>query len=312
MSAITSRFRSSCVAALALLVAPAIIAGAPQGSNERSVYVMVTDAQNKPIKGLPAEAFAIREDNIDREVTKAVPATDPMAVIVLADTTSAFVPYPRDLRVATAAFMKRLLSASPQSAVALWEFGGADIPVENFTSDSSKLEEATNKLFPKGSLSDVDLSGSAVKRGQNIVGSNLLEGVNDAAKQLAKRPEARRIIFSFNHDLSVENSNLPGEQVQSSVQKANATLFAVSIQNNPSNGPLRDNVLDGLAPYSGGRRITILAIQALAATLENAADILSSEYLVSYARPKSDSPKQVLVGIKVQGAKASTARWAPK
>jgi hypothetical protein len=296
-----------------LLLAAGIVGNAfeLQGS-EKSVYVILTDAQNKPAPpGAPANAFKIREDNIDRDVVRAQQIKEPMAIVLLTDTTSAFMGHERDLRNSSAAFMNRMLKDSPQSSVALWEFGGADIPVENFTSDAPKLEEATKKLFPKGSVSDVDLSGSAVIRGNNIVGSNLLEAIAGASKALAKRPEARRMIVAFHSDLSTEMSSLTGEQIQNEVTKANASLIVVSLQAIRSNAMKRDNVLDNLCPISGGSRITISTVQALASTLENVADVIASQYVVTYSRP-SGSAKLVQVGIAANGIKASTAHWAPK
>jgi hypothetical protein len=312
MIAIVSDLRRLLVIPV-MLVAAGIAASAfeLQGS-EKSIYVILTDAQNKPAPpGAPAQAFKIREDNIDRDVVRAEQIKEPMAVVLLTDTTSAFVGHERDLRTSSAAFTNRMLKDSPQSSVALWEFGGADIPVENFTSDASKLEEATKKLFPKGTVSDVDLSGSAVIRGQNIVGSNLLEAVAGASKALAKRPEARRMIVAFHSDLSVEMTSLTGEQIQNEVTKANASLVVVSLQAIRSNAMKRDNVLDNLCPISGGLRITISTVQALTATLENVADIIASQYVVTYSRP-SGSAKLVQVGIQANGIKASTAHWAPK
>jgi len=312
MIAILSRLRRPVVIG-AMFVAAGIVGSAYElQGNEKSVYVILTDAQNKPAPpGAPAQAFKIREDNIDRDVVRAEQIKEAMAIVLLTDTTSAFVGHERDLRTSSAAFTKRMLADSPQSSVALWEFGGADIPVENFTSDASKLEEATKKLFPKGTVSDVDLSGSAVIRGQNIVGSNLLEAVAGASKALAKRPEARRMIVAFHSDLSVEMTSLTGEQIQNEVNKANATLIVISLQAMTSNAKQRDNALDNLCPVSGGRRITITTVQALAATLENVADVIASQYVVTYSRP-SGSAKVVQVGIQANGIKASTARWAPK
>jgi hypothetical protein len=104
---------------------------------------------------------------------------------------------------------------------------------------------------------------------------------------------------------------MPGQQVQDEVQKADATLFAVSMAENVSNGPLRDNVLNNLCPYSGGKRFTIMDIASLEAALKNVADVLGSQYVVTYKRP-SGSAKQILVGVKRDGLRASTPRWAPK
>jgi hypothetical protein len=301
-------------------------AGAPQAGNEKSVYALVMDAQSKkPVPNLPQTAFLIREDNQDRQVVRVAPLTEPMAIVLLADTTSAFSQTnasslsPRDLRDGSAAFMKKMLTDSPTSSIALWEFGGADIPVENFTSDEAKLAQAATKLFPKGSMTDE----------KSYVGSNLLEAIVGASKALAKRPEARRMIVAFNSDLSAEMSTMAGEQVQAEVQKANATLVVVSIVIDSNSaatatvtgnrtsggvgvspGAKRDNVLDNVCPLSGGTRITIATAQALVPTLENVADLLAGQYVVTYTRP-GGSAKQVLIGTP-QGLKASVARWAPK
>lgn len=323
MSAMLFRLRRPAVVGLMLAAATAVgTAGAPQSGNEKSVYALVMDAQSKkPVPNLPQTAFLIREDNQDRQVVRVAPLTEPMAIVLLADTTSAFAQSPRDLRDSAAAFIKKMLADSPKSSVALWEFGGADIPVQDFTSDEAKLEQATTKLFPKGSMNMTDV--------QNYVGSNLLEAIAGASKALAKRPEARRMIVAFNSDVSAEMSTMPGQQVQGEVQKANAALVVVSIQidtttastitstgNQPgggvgmSPGAKRDNVLDQLCPFSGGTRITIATVQALAPTLENVADLLAGQYVVTYTRP-GGSAKQVLIGTP-QGLKASVARWAPK
>ena len=308
------RFRVPAIVGVAVLgCGMAVAARAPQGGTEKHVIVTVLDAQtNKPVPGLPADAFAIREDNIDREIVKVEHATEPISLILLADTTSSFSKYLRDLRVGTQGFVKEFFDKNPGSSMALWEFGGADIPLVDFTTDAAKLDQAATKLFPKGSMSEVDrtAAGSSLS-GQNIVGSALLEGIISASKKLAKRPETRRVIFSFNSDVSVEVSKMPGQQVQDEVQKADATLFAVSMAENASNGPLRDNVLNVLCPYSGGKRFTIGDITALESALKNVADVLASQYVVTYKRP-GGSAKQVLVGVKRDGLKASTARWAPK
>src|SRR5215469_3991253 len=105
-----SRISVVILAGLSLVAfGTSVAARAPQGGNEKSVYALVMDAQGKPVKGFPAEGFAIREDNQDRQVVGAKVISEPMAVILLVDTTSAFVPYPRDLRDSTSAFIKKVL-----------------------------------------------------------------------------------------------------------------------------------------------------------------------------------------------------------
>ena len=65
------------------------------------------------------------------------------------------------------------------------------------------------------------------------------------------------------------------------------------------------------ALYSGGKRFTIVDIASLQSALKNIADVIGSQYVVTYARP-SGSANQVQVGIRREGLKPSTARWAPK
>jgi hypothetical protein len=316
---LSSKISVLVLAGLSLIALAAPVTTRAQG-NEKSVYALVMDAQSKkPVPNLPQTVFLIREDNQDRQVVRAAPLDEPMAIVLLADTTTAFSQAPRDLRDSSAAFIKKVLADSPKSSVALWEFGGAGIQIQDFTSDEPKLQQATTKLFPKGSMTDL----------KTYIGSNLLEAIADASKALAKRPEARRMIVAFNSDLSAEQSTMPGQQIQNEVQKANATLVVVSIlvDNttastvtptgnrlsggiNTAPGATRDNVLDQLCPFSGGARITVATVQALAPMLENVADLVAGQYVVTYTRP-SGSAKQVLIGTP-QGLKASIARWAPK
>jgi hypothetical protein len=311
-----TRLTLPALAGVAVLGLGAGVTARAQNPGEKQVIVTVIDTKtNKPVPGLPASAFAIREDNLDREIVRVEHATAPVAVVLLADTTTAFTPYVRDMRVSSQAFFKAFFASNPGSAAALWEFGGAGMPIVGFTSEPMTLDEGAGRLFPKGTLSDMtaDLAsaGAATVRGQNITASNLLEAIADAGKALQNRKEPRRVLVSFNDDLSVEASRLPGKKVQDEVQRADATWFAVSLQEHVANGPLRDNVINVLCPYSGGARFTIVNIAALESALTNVADIIANQYVVTYRRP-SGSASQVIVGIRQEGLKASTPRWAPK
>jgi hypothetical protein len=308
------------IGALLVVLGVGVAARSPQqresaNPRERQVIATVVDARtNKPVTGLPAAAFAIREDNQDREILRVEPATDPMSVILLADTTTAFRRFERDLRTAPLAFFRTFMAAHPGSFAALWEFGGAGTPVQGLTSNGALLEQATTRLVPKGTISDLsdqDLERGSV-RGQNVVASNLLEGVRDAARELGKEQHTRRVIVSFNSDLSVEATTLPGQKIQDDVQKANVTWFAVSIHTGITNGPLRDNVMEGLIPYSGGMRVTIGDVAALEPSMKNLADVLASQYVVTYVRPSGSSPKILAIGIRAQGLKVMAPHWAPK
>ncbi|MEZ5319152.1 MAG: hypothetical protein R2752_17260 [Vicinamibacterales bacterium] len=291
---------------------------ASQATEEKQVVVTVVAADSHaPVIGLPATAFALREDNLDREVVSAERATDPMAVVLLADTTTAFLQYAHELREAAQSFAATLHELSPETELAIWEFGGADIPVTDFTTDPNALREASLKLFPKGSfsnMSDADLGSLAPtgSRGQNVVASNLLEAVVGASRVLAKRPEHRRVIVSFNSDVSVEASALTGQRIQDEVQAARVTWFATSLSEKVANGPLRDNVMNVLCPVSGGLRTTIVDVAALGNAMAMAARTLASQYVLTYRRPVGTSPRNLLVGVRVEGLRVFAPRWPPQ
>src|SRR5829696_4949200 len=91
------------VGAAALLLSIAVLA---QGT-ERVAYVSAWDAKTRaPITGLGADAFAVREDGVRREVVRVTPATTPMAVAILVDNSQAARDNITDIRRALTTFVK--------------------------------------------------------------------------------------------------------------------------------------------------------------------------------------------------------------
>ena len=118
--ALRFRFRGLIlpVAVSAVVLARPIAAPEVQGA-DKSIYVTVVDDAGKPVTGLAATDFGIREDNVIREVTGAKAATEPMSVVLLADTTSSVGENVRDIRTGATTFVRDLLGASPESAASI-------------------------------------------------------------------------------------------------------------------------------------------------------------------------------------------------
>jgi hypothetical protein len=282
------------VALSAILLARPLAAPEAQAPGEKSIYVTVVDDANKAVTGLTAADVAVREDNVIREVTSLKPATDPISIVLLADTTEALKDSVRDLRAGLTTFVKDVLAASPESQIQLSEFQGASTVRVKFTPKQPDLEKAISRLFPQPETAPV-----------------LLEALVDASKDLAKRPTPRKAIVTINMEPSGEQSTIQPRDVANEIMKSGAALWSISIQAGTNRNPTRDQLLGGLATNTGAMRQTIITSSALESWLKTYASCLTSQYVVSYKRPDATPAKVVQVAAR-PGLKALASFTAPK
>ena len=277
------------MALAAILSVPASRPLAGQSIN-KSLFLTVLDASGRPLTDLALGDILIREDNTDREVVEVKPASQPLAVVVLVDTTQGkrvtdaygmAETYVRDIRVSVGGFGKQLLQRSPDAAVSLMEFGQAAIPVVSFTQNPLDFEKGVNKLIPKAD-----------------VGSVLMEAITQANKDLAERPSTRRAIVTLNLEPSDEQSKEDPKTIIQSFKESAAQLWSVSVQRGGLKNSKRDMVINDFAKASGGRRDFIVGISAAEPILKNYAEALAAQYEVVYTRPESKKPPAVVqVGL---------------
>ena len=288
---------------LVTLIAPSL-AARPQGGVDKSLFLSALDESGKPVKGLTADDILIREDNTDRTIVAVKPASQPISVSVLVDTaqgtrvTDAYgtpEEYVRDLRVAIGAFAKRLLGQSADASVSLMEFGQAAITMVPFTRDLVVFSNGVNKIVSRPG-----------------VGSVLLEALAQANNDLAGRPSARRAIVSLNLEPSDEQSRQEPKKIVESFRKSGAQLWAVSVQRGNLKTAKHDVVLNDFAKATGGRRDFIVGISAVAGILENYADALAGQYEVTYKRPESKTPAQIVMVGNTRGLKIHASGFAPQ
>jgi hypothetical protein len=282
------------VALSAVLLARPLAAPEAQAPGEKSIYVTVVDDANKVVTGLTAADVGVREDNVIREVTSIKPATDPISIVLLADTTEALKDSVRDLRSGLTTFVKDVLTASPESQIQLSEFQGASTVRVKFTPKQPDLEKAISRLFPQPETAPV-----------------LLEALVDASKDLAKRPTPRKAIVTINMEPSGDQSTIQPRDVANEVMKSGAGLWSISIQAGTNRNPTRDQLLGGLATNTGAMRQTIITSSALESWLKTYASCLTSQYVVSYKRPDATPAKVVQVAAR-PGLKALASFAAPK
>ena len=294
MNARVCRTSLVTVTCLILLLTSGVGQVSTQGNN-KSIFVSVLDAQGNPVTGMTAADFAIREDNADRKIVDVKPASQPIYIAMLVDTSTASTGFIQDIREGFSAFAKGVLGKSAESQLSLWEFGQAAVRVENFTNDLTKLTDKINRLFPR-------LNASSV----------LSEALNDASNDLAKKPSPRRAIVMLNIEPSSEQSQERPERMNESLMRSHAQLWAVSLQKGTLKNAKRDLVLNTLVRNAGGTREYIVAESAAPMQLARIADALTSQYEITYERP-GDNAKIVQVGQRTgKDLKIVTGIFAPK
>lgn len=286
----------------ALLVSPVLavaampnLAARSAPAADKSIFVSALDASGKPVKDLTVEDFRLREDGTDREIVAVKPATDPLQIVVLADSTTEADKLIRDVRVSLTAFVKQVHSTSPDAAISLMEFGQAAVTMVPYVTDDVALQGGITKLVGRPGAASV-----------------LLEAIIEAGNSLAKRPSARRAIVSLNVEPTNEQSREEPKKINESLRKSLAQLWAVSVQspNTSLKNPTRDVVLNAVTRNSGGNREFINAPSALESVLVRYADALTSQYEVTYKRPGS-SAQVVQVGTVRQGITLHASGFAP-
>ncbi len=264
--------------------------------DEKTIFLSVVDKDGKSVRDLTTRDLAILEDRDEREVTNVKLSTQPLAIVLLADTTkqaggtgmmssqtsqTGAAELIRDIRVSLGTFMRDISTANPASQMMLMEFGQAAVPVTKMTSDIAELEKGVTRLFPKPGAASV-----------------LLEAIIEASKELAKTTTPRRAIVALNIEPGDEQSRQNIRQLHEGLVKAHTTLWAVSLQVGTNKNQARGLVLEKLTGDHGGRREFIQSQSALELIMKTFADNLLNQYEVTYKRPVGATPQRVLVGVK--------------
>ena len=118
----------------------------PQATDGRTrdIYVSVLDGKGNVATGLTAKDFTVREDNVAREVVRAVPADAPLDIVLIVDDSQAAIraiPYIRD---GLTKFMERM---APKARIGLVTIGERPTNITERTSDLATLKEGIGRIL---------------------------------------------------------------------------------------------------------------------------------------------------------------------
>jgi hypothetical protein len=303
------RARALAVVVAVVGTASLLPAAAPprQAGGNKTVFVSAVDADNKPIPGLTKDTWAVREDGTDRTVVDAKPATDPLDVVLMIDTSQTSQASISDLRAALQSFADALFAGSAPVNMSVMDVAAADVMVATDKKTAADVDKVLEKTF-------ADRAGTSV----------MLEALVDASKKLVKSPTPRRAIVMVNIDGVPEFSTTPGQKIIQAIVGSAASLWVVTYQNTSSkaqqgntggqgagaimsggnqggvgtgdNGQVRDALLASVPEGTGGLRLQIAVPTALRETLPKIAAAIVGQYALTYARADGPMPKVLQIG----------------
>lgn len=253
----------------------------------RTVYVTVTDGKGAAVPDLTAADFTIKEGGKEREVLKALPATQKMRLAVMAEERLLG---DGGVRNGLFEFMKRL---QPVAETAFIAIGLRNTTIVDYTTDLNAIVAGINGLSLNPPPS-----------------SNVAEGILDIGKAM-ERERAPRPVIVVVAVSGGQSGGASANEVLNQLRQSGASMHVVTIASNEGMGdPLgsladrsnREQVLGDGAKQSGGRRIEVTATVAVPKGLHQIASDLSSQYMIQYALPDGVQPDRRLnVSLKRRG-----------
>ena len=282
---------------LATIVALATPIDAQRDRRERGVVATAWTSSGTPVTDMSVKDFAVREDELVREIIRVSPAAPPTHVFILVDDSQASDPAIAYLRTALPKFIKRMAALDPAPQMALMTFGDRPNKRGDFSTKSELVEQGAGKLFA--------VLGS---------GSYFLQALREATKDLSKRAPSNPVIVAFVAESGPEFSNDTRVTVRAALEQAGAALFTVVLESREKDltteGRERDAVIHDVALQTGGMSRGAASPQGLDPIFDGIGALIASRYLIVYGRPdQTIPPKTVEVTSRRPDVRVTAARW---
>jgi VWFA-related protein len=265
---------------------------------QRSMYVSVVNDAGAPVPDLGTSDFIVREDNVAREVLRVAPASEPMQIAVLVDTSQTARNDITHMRQGLPAFVAALTNPDERGTkndVAIIAFGERPTIFTDYTTDAAALTKGINRIWAT--------PGS---------GAYFVDAVLEVTQGFKKREAQRPVIVAIVAE-GEELSYKRYDQVLEPLRDSGAALYVLMLGSPASDisdeGRSRSIVTEQGTASTGGHRDQLLTSMALPDRLKQLANQLTHQYRVTYARPESLIPPEK---ITIAAARAGlTARGTP-
>jgi VWFA-related protein len=270
--------RRTCAAAVIIMGTLSAWTARPSAvdATTRTVYVTVTDGKGAPVPDLTAANFKVKEGGKEREIVKAEPAkTRPHLALMVEERLAP----DQQTRVGLFEFVKRMNGAAEISLITV---GMRNTTVTPYVTDPNTVLKAINEL----SLNPQPTS-------------NLTEGINDVArifeKEHPQRPVMVVVAMSGGQAGGASASSILTQLRQSATTMYAVTFGTPDASNAGNLGSMgdesgREQVLGDGAKQTGGRRIDVVTTGNIPKALQQIADDLAAQYVITYSLPDGVKP----------------------
>ncbi len=264
-------------AALVLVLVASLSAQTPRfssGVEAVRVDVLVTD-KGRPLKGLRAEDFAVRDSGVLQQVDLVSFERIQLNIVLVLDLSESVAGERLDdLRKAGRALLGRL---RPEDRAALVGFNHAVVLGSTLTRERKQLLQLLNTAKPFGDTALIDATFSGIVVGESQPGRALV------------------MVFSDGLDVS---SWLPASRVLEVAKRTDAVVYAVSMKGN------RQPFLVQMTNATGGRLLDVES-RNLSSTFVDVLNEFRERYLLSYTPRGVDPTGWHPLDVTVKGRKAT-------
>lgn len=226
--------------------------------NQVEIYASVTDPAGRPVRGLKAEDFDVREDGVAQRISVFSEGDFPLSAAVAVD--SSFSMTGDRLAVAKSAARIFIGELRPEDQSMLMSIGGRVDVIAPLSSNRDEQFRALDTLRTWGTTSLHDAIISAIDQLQPAKGRRAL------------------ILLSDGDD---RYSEATVEQVLARARRADVMVYPVAL------GRRLPPLFTQIATLTGGRAFHQRNTRQLPQTLRAIAEELRRQYLIGYAPPRS-------------------------
>ncbi len=267
---------------LGALTALLLQAGAP-ALETRTVAVVVTDAEGRPVRDLAPDEVALVENGVVRDIVGIAPDERPVTVAILVDSSEEISSsYRLHVIDAVAALVKGL---PPGARYGVWVTGDRPRKLVDVVDDRGAAVPALKRVAPSG-------------------GNTFLDALVEVTTELGKRREGERLAVVGVTGMTTEFSSRDRFRVVEECEKrADLFLFFAFDEGRGDleNRNSYDYVMSHLTKKPGGRLERAITAMAAAKTLAGFALDLAPGLRLSYETPPAAKERKVEVQVSRPG-----------